>query len=234
LGARLLVRALQVANGCLFVAGNGKICVFNTSTLESLGSIGQFEFSRFSLNGVAFNNVTQTLWVTARGLDLTSHTPTGLELIASVQGVFDQNGTKIPSDEQALVISKLTHFASSGLFPNSVSVESSTGAFGLVPCLLVHTYNSYNTTTAIHTIAPTLQPPPPLITTQPPRWQCYKYVTPLTGRSFAVCNPLAGSVTNMSHLSPAALSLCATPSLTCLPPLVEAIILTGKTVQRVK
>uniref|UniRef100_A0A7S0RS59 Uncharacterized protein n=1 Tax=Pyramimonas obovata TaxID=1411642 RepID=A0A7S0RS59_9CHLO len=123
-----LAHSMVVVQDCLFVAGAGQICVFNTSSYESLGSLGEEELAGYALQGLGFNSDTQTLWASASGYDLVANAATGDELLASIFGVFDLNGTKIAPENQTLTVAKLTNFSEhSALFPSGLAVEAATG-----------------------------------------------------------------------------------------------------------
>jgi hypothetical protein len=71
---------MQVANGKLFVAGNGQICVFEIATLATLDPIGMGPFKGYQLNELDLNKITNTLWTTSEKAS-NKHTN---ELIAQV------------------------------------------------------------------------------------------------------------------------------------------------------
>jgi len=73
-------RNMVVANGKLFVAGNGQICVFEIATLATLDPIGVGSFKGYQLNELDLNKTTNSLWTTSEKAS-NKHTS---ELIAQV------------------------------------------------------------------------------------------------------------------------------------------------------
>jgi hypothetical protein len=115
---------LQAANGNLFVAGNGQICVFTIATLAKLDSIGTDEFDGFELNGLDFNRNTNTLWTTSTGFlfseNAAEQAPDGLELIA-----------KVELDTGAITLQGNFTGDMARLFPNGIIVDQTNSAFPL-------------------------------------------------------------------------------------------------------
>ena len=111
----------QVVADRLYVAGDGKVCVFNTGTYETLPPIGVTEFAGYLLNGMGYNANTKTLWVTSTGYDLRASEPDGRQMIASVD--LGSHDVKNPIMKHVNFHGEMAY-----LYPKAVAVNAHNGA----------------------------------------------------------------------------------------------------------
>mmetsp|Transcript_38577 Transcript_38577/g.83889 ORF Transcript_38577/g.83889 Transcript_38577/m.83889 type:complete len:287 (+) Transcript_38577:375-1235(+) len=77
-------QGLLVANGNLFVAGDGQICVFKIATLAALDPIGVDSFKGHQLTALDLDKTTNTLWTTSRSGEQDAP-PSGQAMVAKIQ-----------------------------------------------------------------------------------------------------------------------------------------------------
>eukprot|EP00242_Pyramimonas_sp_CCMP2087_P016551 CAMPEP_0198204214 /NCGR_PEP_ID=MMETSP1445-20131203/7603_1 /TAXON_ID=36898 /ORGANISM="Pyramimonas sp., Strain CCMP2087" /LENGTH=428 /DNA_ID=CAMNT_0043875985 /DNA_START=394 /DNA_END=1680 /DNA_ORIENTATION=- len=111
--------AMTVVRDRLYVAGEGKICVFNTFTYETLPPIGEVEFAGYLLSGLGYSERTDALWVTSTGYDLRTEEPDGRQMIASIE---------LRSRAATPILKHVNfHGEMAYLFPKAVAVDKFTG-----------------------------------------------------------------------------------------------------------